>query len=109
MYALTGEILAEVDYVAIFPATHFVATVEQTREAIESIRKEILEFVKDFTNDMNGQIDSWLQNQQDLYDIQLKKQLGIRGLEKEEKDHEMGIVNTEKSALKTILTELEGL
>lgn len=81
----------------------------QVAKAIESIRKEILEFVKDFTNDMNGQIDSWLQNQQDLYDIQLKKQLGIRGLEKEEKDHEMGIVNTEKSALKTILTELEGL
>ena len=41
--ALTGEILADLEYVAIFPATHFVSTDEQNRKAIETIRAELEE------------------------------------------------------------------
>ncbi|KOP63776.1 excinuclease ABC subunit B [Lysinibacillus sp. FJAT-14745] len=41
--ALTGEILAERDHVAIFPASHFVTREEKMRKAIENIEKELEE------------------------------------------------------------------
>src|SRR5699024_4343222 len=39
--SLTGEIQADLDYVAIFPATHFVSTEEQNRVAMSSISEEL--------------------------------------------------------------------
>ncbi|MFE3574337.1 excinuclease ABC subunit UvrB [Lysinibacillus sp. NPDC059133] len=41
--ALTGEILADRDHVAIFPASHFVTREEKMRKAIENIEKELEE------------------------------------------------------------------
>ncbi|KOS60698.1 excinuclease ABC subunit UvrB [Lysinibacillus agricola] len=41
--ALTGEILAERDHIAIFPASHFVTREEKMRKAIENIEKELEE------------------------------------------------------------------
>src|SRR5699024_11628402 len=39
--SLTGEIQADLDYVAIFPPTHFVSTEEQNRVAMSSISEEL--------------------------------------------------------------------
>ena len=41
--ALTGEIMAEREHVAIFPASHFVTREEKLQVAIQNIEKELEE------------------------------------------------------------------
>ena len=48
--ALTGEILAERDHVAIFPASHFVTREEKMKVAIENIEKELEERLKELSD-----------------------------------------------------------
>lgn len=38
---LTGEIKADVEHVPIFPATHFIANADKTREAVNNIKAEL--------------------------------------------------------------------
>ncbi len=46
---LTGEILAELDHVSIYPAKHFVTSREKMVKAIENIRLELAERMKDLS------------------------------------------------------------
>ncbi|MCZ2991953.1 excinuclease ABC subunit B, partial [Acinetobacter baumannii] len=48
--ALTGEVLAERDHVAIFPASHFVTREEKMKVAIENIEKELEERLKELND-----------------------------------------------------------
>ncbi|MGX7418547.1 excinuclease ABC subunit UvrB [Carnobacterium gallinarum] len=43
---LTGEIKADIEHVPIFPATHFIANADQTREAVDKIKAELEERLK---------------------------------------------------------------
>lgn len=52
--ALTGEVLAERDHVAIFPASHFVTREEKMKVAIENIEKELEERLKELND--NGKL-----------------------------------------------------
>jgi excinuclease ABC subunit B len=45
---LTGEILEEMDEVSVFPAKHFVTSREMMTRAIEAIRVELAERIKEF-------------------------------------------------------------
>lgn len=43
---LTGEIKADIEHVPVFPATHFIANADQTREAVDKIKAELEEQLK---------------------------------------------------------------
>lgn len=79
--ALTGEILADLEYVAIFPATHFVSTDEQNREAIKSIRAE-LEVRLAELNKENKLLEAQRLEQRTNYDLEMLMEMGyVSGIE----------------------------
>ena len=79
--SLTGEILADVDYVAIFPATHFVSTDEQNREAIETIREELEDRLKVLKSE-NKLLEAQRLEQRTNYDLEMLLEMGyMSGIE----------------------------
>lgn len=79
--ALTGEILADLDYVAIFPATHFVSTDEQNRQAIKSIRTELEERLEEL-NKKNKLLEAQRLEQRTNYDLEMLQEMGyVSGIE----------------------------
>jgi excinuclease ABC subunit B len=79
--ALTGEILADLEYVAIFPATHFVSTDEQNRQAIESIRVELEERLAEL-NKENKLLEAQRLEQRTNYDLEMLQEMGyVSGIE----------------------------
>ena len=79
--ALTGEILADLEYVAIFPATHFVSTDEQNREAIKSIRAELEERLEEL-NKENKLLEAQRLEQRTNYDLEMLEEMGyVSGIE----------------------------
>ncbi len=51
MDPLTGEILKEMDSIAIYPAKHFVTSQDKLEKAIETIRAELIDRLKVLKND----------------------------------------------------------
>lgn len=79
--SLTGEILADVDYVAIFPATHFVSTDEQNREAMETIREELEDRLKVLKSE-NKLLEAQRLEQRTNYDLEMLLEMGyMSGIE----------------------------
>lgn len=79
--ALTGEILADLEYVAIFPATHFVSTDEQNRKAIETIRAELEERLA-VLNKENKLLEAQRLEQRTNYDLEMLLEMGyVSGIE----------------------------
>ncbi|WP_071130941.1 excinuclease ABC subunit UvrB [Enterococcus timonensis] len=73
--ALTGEILADVEHVSIFPATHFVTNEEQMEEAIVRIQKE-LEGRLVVLRAENKLIEAQRLEQRTNYDIEMMREMG---------------------------------
>src|SRR5690554_5508096 len=79
--SLTGEILADVDYVAIFPATHFVSTDEQNRKAMDSIREELEDRLKVLKSE-NKLLEAQRLEQRTNYDLEMLLEMGyMSGIE----------------------------
>ena len=79
--ALTGEILAELQYVAIFPATHFISSTEQTNSAIQSIRAE-LETQLEILRKENKLLEAQRLEQRTNYDMEMLQEVGyVSGIE----------------------------
>ena len=79
--SLTGEILADLQYVAIFPATHFVSTDEQNRQAITSIREELEEQLA-VLNKENKLLEAQRLEQRTNYDLEMLMEMGyVSGIE----------------------------
>lgn len=79
--SLTGEILADLQYVAIFPATHFVSTTEQTTEAIDTIRAELEERLA-VLNKENKLLEAQRLEQRTNYDLEMLMEMGyVSGIE----------------------------
>jgi len=79
--SLTGEIRADLEYVAIFPATHFVSTDEQNRKAIESIRAE-LEGQLAVLRRENKLLEAQRLEQRTNYDLEMLMEMGyVSGIE----------------------------
>ena len=79
--ALTGEILAELQYVAIFPATHFISSTEQTNSAIKSIRAE-LEGQLEILRKENKLLEAQRLEQRTNYDMEMLQEMGyVSGIE----------------------------
>lgn len=74
--ALTGEVLAEREHVAIFPASHFVTREEKLTVAIENIEKELDEQLKELRE--NGKLlEAQRLEQRTRYDLEMMREMGF--------------------------------
>lgn len=74
--SLTGEVLAERDHVAIFPASHFVTREEKMKVAIETIEKELEERLKEL-NDNGKLLEAQRIEQRTRYDLEMMREMGF--------------------------------
>ena len=74
--ALTGEVLAERDHVAIFPASHFVTREEKMKVAIDNIEKELEERLKEL-NDNGKLLEAQRIEQRTRYDLEMMREMGF--------------------------------
>lgn len=72
---LTGEVKADVEFVAVFPATHFVANDEQTRHAVETIQAELDERLKELRAE-DKLVEAQRLEQRTNYDIEMLLEMG---------------------------------
>lgn len=72
---LTGEVIADVEHVPVFPATHFVASDEQTREAVKTIQKELDDRLEVLRSE-NKLIEAQRLEQRTNYDIEMLLEMG---------------------------------
>ncbi|GAB0168847.1 excinuclease ABC subunit UvrB [Lysinibacillus sp. CTST325] len=74
--ALTGEILADRDHVAIFPASHFVTREEKMRKAIENIEKELEERLA-LLRAEDRLLEAQRLEQRTRYDLEMMSEMGF--------------------------------
>ena len=72
---LTGEVKNNVQHVPIFPATHFVANEEQVRTAVESIKAELEDRLKELRAE-NKLLEAQRLEQRTNYDIEMLLEMG---------------------------------
>ncbi len=73
---LTGEVLDEVDHVALWPATHYVTKEETLDRSIEQIRFELEEQTKWFES-QGKDLEAHRLRQRTQYDLEMLKELGF--------------------------------
>ncbi|MDE7289706.1 MAG: excinuclease ABC subunit UvrB [Oscillospiraceae bacterium] len=79
--ALTGEVLATLSHVAIYPASHYVISRDQMQDAIAEIEQELDERVK-FFKDNEMLIEAQRIAQRTNYDIEMLQEIGFcKGIE----------------------------
>ena len=74
--SLTGEVLSELNHIAIYPASHFVAGEEKTKEAIKRIRAELEDRLKVF-NLENKLLEAQRLEQRTNYDLEMMEEMGF--------------------------------
>ncbi|ETI68039.1 excinuclease ABC subunit UvrB [Neobacillus vireti] len=74
--ALTGEIMAEREHVAIFPASHFVTREEKMRVAIENIEKELEERLAVLRAE-DKLLEAQRIEQRTRYDLEMMREMGF--------------------------------
>lgn len=78
---LTGEIKDSLPKIAIYPASHYVATKDRLEEAIKNIRVELKERL-DFLNKNNKLLEEQRLKQRTLYDLEVLEEMGYcKGIE----------------------------
>ena len=73
--ALTGQVLGEVDHLAIFPATHFVTNDDHMEVAIAKIQAELEEQLKVFEKE-GKLLEAQRLKQRTEYDIEMLREMG---------------------------------
>ena len=73
---LTGEILDEIDHVAVWPATHYVTADETIERSVSEIRAELESRTAEFEAE-GKQLEAHRLRQRTLYDIEMIKELGF--------------------------------
>ncbi len=73
--AETGEVIREVDSIAVYPAKYFVTTKAQIRRAILSIEEELDERLK-YLRSQEKYVEAQRLEQRTRYDIEMIKELG---------------------------------
>ncbi len=73
--AETGNVLREVDSIAVYPAKYFVTTKEQIRRAVISIEEELAERLQYFRS-QEKYVEAQRLEQRTRYDIEMIKELG---------------------------------
>lgn len=74
--ALTGEIIGEREHIAIFPASHFVTREEKMKLAIENIKVELEERLKEL-HEQNKLLEAQRLEQRTRYDIEMMEEMGF--------------------------------
>lgn len=81
MDSLTGKIIADLDYIAIFPATHFMTNEEHLDKAIVGIEQELQERLEEFEKE-GKLLEAQRLKQRTEYDIEMLKEMGfVSGIE----------------------------
>ena len=79
--ALTGDVKATVNHVAIFPASHYIVSDEKMKVALEKIRDEMDGQVKKFTEE-GKLIEAQRISQRTQYDMEMLQEVGMcKGIE----------------------------
>ena len=73
---LTGEVLDEIDHVAVWPASHYVTEEETLERAIEEMKRELYERVAWF-EEQGKELEAHRLRQRTEYDIEMLKELGF--------------------------------
>ena len=73
---VTGKAIKEMDYISIFPATHFVTDKDKLQIAINRIKEELAEQVKMF-NETGRPLEAERIEQRTKYDIEMLEQMGF--------------------------------
>ena len=73
---VTGELIAVLSHVAIYPASHYVTSRERVDKAIAEIKAELVDRVK-FFNENNMLIEAQRIEQRTLYDMEMLNELGF--------------------------------
>ena len=73
---LTGEIMCELNHIAIYPASHYVVPMERILEASKEIEKELEEQVKFFKRE-DTLIEAQRINERTNFDIEMMKETGF--------------------------------
>ncbi|MEY8443100.1 excinuclease ABC subunit UvrB [Lactococcus ileimucosae] len=73
--ALTGQVLGEVDHLAIFPATHFMTNDERMEESIAKIEAELQQQLKVFRSE-GKLLEAQRLEQRTNYDIEMLREMG---------------------------------
>ncbi|MBR6806928.1 MAG: excinuclease ABC subunit UvrB [Clostridia bacterium] len=72
---LTGKVIEDLNYVAIFPATHYVVDHESKEKAIAEIEEEMLDRVEWFRS-QNKLIEAQRIEERTRYDIEMMREIG---------------------------------
>ncbi|MCB0413418.1 MAG: excinuclease ABC subunit UvrB, partial [Bdellovibrionales bacterium] len=73
---LTGVLLEDLDRIFVYPGSHYVATDENQKNAIETIREELRERINHFKNEMKY-IEAERIEQRTSYDLELIAEMGF--------------------------------
>lgn len=74
--ALTGKVTAKISHAYIYPASHYATTKEKAEKAVESIRAELKERVKEL-EDQNKLVEAQRLEQRTNYDIEMLQEIGF--------------------------------
>ena len=74
--ALTGEIIAERNHVAIYPASHFATSQEKVKRALGTIEEELEERIKYF-EDRGKLLEAQRIEQRTRYDLEMLSEMGF--------------------------------
>ncbi len=72
---VTGKVVQDVSYTAIFPATHYAVSPERREQALEEIEREMEERVE-FFKSQNKLIEAQRIEERTLYDIEMMREIG---------------------------------
>ncbi len=78
---LRGQVIADLDQIAIYPGSHYVTPEDQKKKAIESIQVELRERLNQLTSNMKY-LEAQRLEQRTYYDIEMMEELGFcQGIE----------------------------
>ncbi len=72
---VTGEVMAVLNHVALYPASHYVTTEDKKERAIKEIKEELVERIK-FFRDKNMLIEAQRIEERVKYDIEMIEEVG---------------------------------
>ncbi|XMB85705.1 excinuclease ABC subunit UvrB [Mycoplasmatota bacterium WC44] len=72
---VTGEIIRDLKYISIFPASHFVTNSDKFEEAVSRIKVELAERLKEFKED-NQLVEEQRLRQRTNYDLEMLQEVG---------------------------------
>ena len=75
IHSVTGEVLRELSYAAIFPATHYAVSSDKREDAIEVILAEMEERVEYFKS-QNKLIEAQRIEERTRYDVEMMREIG---------------------------------